>query len=822
MTDKSDKKETLQIKKPAAKLQLSKSVDKSSRGASSGSSTSGGGRSKTVTVQVKKTRGGTSSAKETRKETATTSVSSGSSGELSDKEQKARLAAIEKANKEGARSSAKTDSSNLGKVVIPAASKKKRAKDNEPTAKKEDKPANVAAAQPEPSKPAKPAGGGKKASPQKLSLKADKERGDASQFLKARKEEPRRRRDRKLTVLQAMNQDDRMRSMASIKRQREKAKRKEGHADTGPVEKQMREVTIPEVITVQELANRMAERAVDVIKALMRLDIMATVNQTIDADTAELVVEEFGHTVKRVTEGDVENIFEENEDKDEDMKPRPPVVTVMGHVDHGKTSLLDALRSTNVTEGEAGGITQHIGAYQVDVKNHGLVTFLDTPGHAAFSAMRARGAQATDIVVLVVAANDGVMPQTIEAINHAKAAGVPLIVAINKMDLPEANPDRVINELLGQEVVTEKMGGDVQAIEISAKTGKNLDKLLESIVLQAEILELTANPNRKATGVVVEAELDKGRGVVATLLVQKGTLKQGDIVVCGEGFGKTRALIDDKGKNVEEAEPSKPVEVLGLNALPGAGDVFNVVDSEKQAREITSYREKRDRDLRATEAAKVSLDSLFQQAGEDGVKELNLIIKGDVQGSVEAIEGSLTKLPSDEVKVKVVHGAAGAINESDINLAKATGAMVIGFNVRANVAAKQLADQENIDIRYYSIIYNLIDDIKDSLSTMLKPAIREEFIGNAEIREIFNMSKYGKVAGCYVKDGFVKRGAGVRLLRDNVVIHEGKLKTLRRFKDDVQEVKEGNECGMAFENYEDIREGDVIEAFELVEEKRTI
>ncbi len=633
------------------------------------------------------------------------------------------------------------------------------------------------------------------------------------------KQDDNRRSSNKLTVSQALEyQEERMRSLASIKRQREKAKRDDL---SDPKEKILREVTVPETITVQDLANRMAERVADVIKTLMSMGTMASSSQSIDADTAELVIEEFGHTIKRVTEGDVENILvDEIEDDEASMTSRPPVVTIMGHVDHGKTSLLDALRKTSVVDGEAGGITQHIGAYQVEANNQ-KVTFLDTPGHAAFTAMRARGAKATDIVIIVVAADDGIKTQTEEAISHAKAAEVPIIVAINKMDKPEADPARVKNELMNFELIPEEFGGEIQTVEVSAKTGDGLDTLVETILLQSEMMELKANADRNAAGVVIEAKIDKGRGVSATLLVQKGTLAVGDIVVAGGAWGKIRAINDDKNSRLKTADPSQPVEVLGLSEAPMAGDEFAVVENEKTARDISEYRIKKEKERVSTVTAK-SLDQLFADSSSDAVKELTVLIKGDVQGSIEAIIGSLAKFATDEVQVKVVHSGAGAISESDIALAQATGAIVIGFNVRAVGGAKNLAEKEKIDIRYYSVIYDLVDDVKDALSGMLSPEKREEMIGNAEIRDVFNITKSGKVAGCYVTDGEVRRGAGVRLLRDNVVIHEGKLKTLKRFKEEVKEVKNGYECGMAFENYEDIKVGDVIEAYEIKEIARSI
>jgi translation initiation factor IF-2 len=588
-------------------------------------------------------------------------------------------------------------------------------------------------------------------------------------------------------------------------------------------EKIVRDVQVPEAIIVSELANRMAERVADVVKALMQNGIMATQNQAIDADTAELIVEEFGHRVQRVSDADVEQVIDSVEDKAEDLRPRPPIITVMGHVDHGKTSLLDAIRKTKVVAGEAGGITQHIGAYQVTTDSGHVLTFLDTPGHAAFTSMRARGAQVTDIVILVVAADDAVMPQTVEAINHAKAAKVPMIVAINKCDKPSANPQKVRTDLLNYEVVVEEMGGDVQTVEVSALTGKGLDTLLEAIALQSEILELQANPDRAAQGAVIEAQLDIGRGPVATVLVQHGTLKQGDIFVVGEQWGKVRALVDDKGERVKEAGPSVPVEVLGLNGTPEAGDVLNVVDTEAQAREIATYREKAAKDKRAAAGAATTLDQLMaKHKADQSVSELPIVVKADVQGSSEAIVQAMEKIGNEEVRVRVIHSGVGAITETDIGLAEASGCPVIGFNVRANASARNSANQKGVEIRYYSVIYDLVDDVKKAASGLLSAEVREKFIGYATIKEVFKVSNVGKVAGCLVTEGVARRSAGVRLLRDDVVIHEGTLKTLKRFKDEVAEVISGQECGMAFENYDDIRPGDVIEIFEREEIERTL
>jgi translation initiation factor IF-2 len=631
-----------------------------------------------------------------------------------------------------------------------------------------------------------------------------------------------RRRTGKLTVTRALSDDEgeRQRSLASVRRQRERERlRMHGELDQTKI---VREVIIPETITVQELANRMAERGVDVVKSLMRMGVMATVNQVIDADTAELVVSEFGHRLRRVAESDVEIGMRGEADTDEMLESRAPVVTVMGHVDHGKTSLLDALRQTDVAAGEAGGITQHIGAYRVTLKSGKQIAFIDTPGHQAFTAMRARGANATDIVVLVVAADDGIMEQTVEAIRHAKAAEVPIIVAINKIDKPDAKPDRVRQELLQHELVVEELGGEVLDVEVSALKKTNLDKLEEAILLQAELLDLKANPNRPAEGVVLEAQIERGRGAIATVLIQRGTAKVGDIFVSGSVWGRVRALVDDHGKNLREAGPSSPIEVLGLNAAPLAGDDFVVVESESRAREIAEYRERLHREKAAAAAGRGTLEDMFSQITAGTAKELPIVIKGDVQGSVEAISSSLNKLSTDEVAMRVLHSGVGGINESDVILAKATGAVIVGFNVRANPAARDLARRDGVEIRYYAIIYDVIDDMKAALSGMLSPTLRERFLGNAAIREVFNITRVGKVAGCMVTDGVVRRGAKVRLLRDNVVIHEGSLKTLKRFKDEVREVRDGYECGMAFENYENVAIGDVIECFEVEEVARAL
>ncbi len=632
------------------------------------------------------------------------------------------------------------------------------------------------------------------------------------------------RRSGKLTLNAATagREGGRQRSMAAMKRKQDRARAK-AMGQSAEREKVYREVALPEAITVSELAIRMTERVADVVKALMNNGIMATQTQTIDADTAELIIEEFGHTVVRVSDADVEQVIDNIEDDPKDLVGRAPIVTIMGHVDHGKTSLLDAIRKTRVVAGEAGGITQHIGAYQVTTDGGQVLSFLDTPGHAAFTSMRARGAQVTDIVVLVVAADDAVMPQTVEAIHHAKAAKVPMIVAINKIDRPAANPTKVRTDLLQHEVVVEAMSGDVQDVEVSAVTGQGLPELLEAIALQAEILELKANPKRAASGAVIEAQLDVGRGPVATVLVQNGTLRKGDIFVVGEQWGKVRALINDQGDRVDEAGPSVPVEVLGLNGTPEAGDVLNVTSTEAQAREIAEYRANAAKDKRAAAGAAVTLDQLMANAkSSENMSELPILVKADVQGSAEAIVQAMEKIGNEEVRVRVLHSGVGAITESDIGLAEASGAPVFGFNVRANASARQTANQKGVEIRYYSVIYDLVDDVKAAASGLLSAEIREKFIGYAKIKEVFKVSNVGKIAGCIVTEGVARRSAGVRLLRDNVVIHEGTLKTLKRFKDEVAEVQSGQECGMAFENYEDIRPDDVIEIFERESVERNL
>jgi translation initiation factor IF-2 len=626
----------------------------------------------------------------------------------------------------------------------------------------------------------------------------------------------------RLTVTSATSgEEERTRSVAAFRRRTQRLK---GHGEQDQKEKIAREIVLPEAITIQELASRMSERAVDVIKLLMRQGRMVTLTDVLDADTAQLIAEEMGHSVKRVAESDVEEGLFDRPDEKGATVPRPPIVTIMGHVDHGKTSLLDAIRHANVVAGEAGGITQHIGAYQVVAPGGQTITFIDTPGHAAFTAMRARGAKVTDVVVLVVASDDGVMPQTIEAIRHAKAAKAPIIVAINKIDKPEANPQRVMQELLQHDVQVEAFGGDTLAVEVSATKNINLDKLLEAIALQAELLDLVADPDRSAEGTVIEARLDRGRGPVATVLVQRGTLKVGVLVVAGSQWGRVRALIDDKGETVERAGPSTPVEVLGFSGAPEAGDRVAVVESEARAREITEYRERQRRDKLAARgpAVRTSLSDMMSNLKAAGHEELPIVVKGDVQGSVEAITAAVEKLGNEEVVARVIHGGVGGVTESDVTLAEASKAVIVGFNVRAHKEARDLAEQAGVEIRYYNIIYNLVDDVKAALSGLLAPTLRETMLGNAQILELFHISKVGTVAGCRVTDGVVQRGAHVRLIRDSVVVHEGKLSTLKRFKDEVAQVQAGQECGMAFENYQDMRVGDVIECYNLEEIRRTL
>lgn len=657
------------------------------------------------------------------------------------------------------------------------------------------------------------------------------DRGDREDEAKQEKAPPKRirregeeRRSGKITVTQAllMEEDEqyRRRSEAAYRRAQQKKKMQGGEIE--PPAKVLREVTVPENISVQELANRMTERVADVVKSLMKLGVMATANQTIDADTAELVISEFGHTIKRVSESDVETAIMAEEDKPEDLKDRPPVVTIMGHVDHGKTSLLDAMRATDVAAGEAGGITQHIGAYQIEVDGGQKITFIDTPGHAAFSEMRSRGANVTDIVILVVAADDSIKEQTIEAISHAKAAGVPIIVAINKIDVPGADPMKVRTDLLQHELIVEEMGGDVLSVEVSAKQKQNLDKLVEAITLQAELLDLKANPDRRAVGVVVESRVERGIGPVATVLVNHGTLHVGDLYVTGEETGRVRALVDERGRKLKDAPPATPVEVWGLAGAPLAGDDFLVVENESQARQVADFRIRQRKAKESAAQSASTMEQMFSNIQEGQASEVAVVIKGDVQGSVEAIRTSLEKLGTDEVKVRVLHSGVGEITESDVTLTKASKGFIIGFNVRANPQAREASRRDGVDIRYYSIIYQLVDDLKDVMSGYISPDTQEKFLGYAEILEVFKITGAGKVAGCKVTEGVVKRGNKVRLLRDNVVIHEGSLKTLKRFKDEVKEVTMGMECGMAFEKYEDMQAGDKIECFEEIVTQRTL
>ncbi len=836
MSEKSDKKE----KKT---LSLGKKLgDKSLSSVSQVRQSFSHGRSKTVEVEVKRKRRKSLRAEESVKETPETSIPEG----FTKDEWEARLKVAKDAFKVQQTEQANLEAEREKRRLLEEKTKaefeenKKRQQDihakQNPASESsqvqetpsETKPASPKTAapfqeaQPQPSGPkmGAPETGFQKA---KRKTAKDKQEEDAAAKQKAKAASSRasggdRRRTGKITIQSALSGGEgRTRSLASIRRAREKERQNELRKQDSS-RKHLRDVIIPETISVQELANRMAERGADVVKTLMKLGIMATINQSIDADTAELVVSEFGHKFKRISESDVESDIKITDENPTHLIPRPPVVTIMGHVDHGKTSLLDALRSTDVVAGEAGGITQHIGAYQVTLESNDKITFVDTPGHAAFTEMRARGADVTDIVILLVAADDGVKEQTIEAINHAKAAKVPLIVAINKVDKPEANPDKVKQDLLRHDLFTEDMGGDILCIEVSAKNRLNLHKLEEAILLQAEILELKASPEGQAQGAVVEAKLDKGRGPVATVLIQRGTLKVGDIFVTGAEWGRVRALLNDQGKQIQEAGPSTPVEIVGLNGVPKAGDDFVVVPHESKAREVADYRKRKVREKMAVQQSQTSMEQMFSQAVEqEGKKTLFVVIKGDVQGSIEAISHSLQKLSTEneEVEVHVLHTGVGGINESDVTLARASNAVIVGFNVRANAQAREVSQRDQVPIKYYSIIYNVIDDIKASLSGMLSPVEKEIFTGNAEIRQVILVSKVGKIAGCMITEGVVKRGAKVRLLRDNIAIHEGHLKTLKRFKDEVKEVREGYECGMAFENYNDIKVGDVIECFEI-------
>ena len=630
-----------------------------------------------------------------------------------------------------------------------------------------------------------------------------------------------KKREGKLTIARALDSENvRFRSLASIKRRREKVKL-QSDVSTSTI-KQIRDVIIPDTIVVSELANRMSEKTADVVRELMKNGIMATAAQVIDADTAELITNEFGHKVKRVSESDIELDLVNDKKVSQNLLPRPPVVTIMGHVDHGKTSLLDALRKTNVANSEAGGITQHIGAYQIKTKNGNFISFIDTPGHEAFSEMRARGANITDIVILVVAADDGIKQQTIEAINHAKSAKAPIIVAVNKCDKSDIDPQKVKNELLQYELIPEDMGGDIQCINVSALEKTGLDQLIEAIELQAEILELKSDPDCPASGTVIESKMEKGKGSVITLLVDSGTIKVGDIIVVGTENGKVRALINDLGERVNEAKPSSPIEVLGLSGTPMAGDIANVVESEAKAREVAEYRSRKLKEKEAALSSRGSVEQMLANIQSGDVTELPVVIKTDVHGSLEAIKVALNKLGDEKIKVKILSGSVGPINESDISLAVASSALVFGFNVRAIPQAREIAKRDMVEIRYHSIIYELIEDAKNGLTGMLDPDLQEEFIGYAEIKQVFNITNHGKIAGCSVTEGIIKRGCSFRLLRENTVVHEGKLKTLQRFKDEVKEVKFGLECGMGLENYNDIKVGDVMECFEVKEIKKTL
>ena len=660
----------------------------------------------------------------------------------------------------------------------------------------------------------------KKAETQSSSTRKKESKGeDKDKTTKKSKNEPQKRRKGKLTISEALNENERQRSLASIRRRQEKAKKKSVISDA-PKEKISRNVVIPESITVQELSNRMAERGVDVIKSLMQQGVMVKINDFLDADTAELIAEEFGHSVTRVSESDVEVGLSSEDDPEESKKPRPPVVTIMGHVDHGKTSLLDSIRETSIVSAEAGGITQHIGAYQI-IKNDNKITFIDTPGHAAFTSMRARGAKVTDIVILVVAADDSVMPQTIEAINHSKEANVPIIVAVNKIDKPEANPTKTKNDLLEHELIVEELGGDIQCIELSAQTKEGIEELLEAINLQAEILDLKANPDRQAEGFVIESKLDKGRGPVVTTIIQKGTLKKGDIVIVGQYWGKVRSLINDKGDQVNECFPGDPIEVLGLNNTPNAGDFLSVVENEARAREITEYRDRQNK-KETPNVPQSNIEQMLSKIKDETKKELPVIIKADVHGSSEAIKDGVLSIGNDEISCRVVHTGVGAISESDISLAETSNSIVFGFNVRANTQAKDLADKSQINIIYHSIIYDLLDDIKNMLEGRLDPELKENILGNAEVLEVFKISKTGNIAGCLINDGTIKKGEHARLIRDGIVVYEGKISELKRFKDDVKEVQSGQECGLAFDNNEDIKPKDKIECYEVKEIKKKI
>ena len=794
-----------------------KSNTKSSK-STIGARSRGGSRVSTVVVESKRGK-----ISKTRKpsapniKTRTSSVTSRKiqepadndiSGNLTDKERIAREKALLDA-----------DERKKNKITIEKdITKDKRAKKSENVKEEQTTPAAPSDGEFEKTSKKKNFSSKKNESQGQPSRKKEIKGDDKDKLIKKPRSEPQKRRKGKLTISEALNENERQRSLASIRRRQEKAKKKAVLSDV-PKEKISRNVIIPESITVQELSNRMAERGVDVIKSLMQQGVMVKINDFLDADTAELIAEEFGHSVTRVSESDVE-VVSMDDDAEETKKPRPPVVTIMGHVDHGKTSLLDSIRETSIVSAEAGGITQHIGAYQI-IKDDNKITFIDTPGHAAFTSMRARGAKVTDIVILVVAADDSVMPQTIEAINHSKEANVPIIIAINKMDKPEANPTKTKNDLLEHELIVEELGGDIQCIELSAQTKEGIEDLLEAINLQSEILDLKANPDRNAEGFVIEAKLDKGRGPVVTTIIQKGTLKKGDIAIVGQNWGKVRSLINDKGDQVDECYPGDPIEVLGLNNTPNAGDFLSVVENEARAREITEYRERQNK-KDTPNVPQSNIEQMLSKIKDETKKELPVIIKADVHGSSEAIKDGVLNIGNEEIACRVVHSGVGAISESDISLAETSNSIVFGFNVRANTQAKDLADKSQIRIIYHSIIYDLLDDIKNLLEGKLDPELKENIIGNAEVLEVFKISKTGNIAGCMVNDGTVKKGEHARLIRDDIVVYEGKISELKRFKDDAKEVQSGQECGLAFDNNEDIKPKDRIECYEVKEIKKKI
>jgi translation initiation factor IF-2 len=844
--DSDKKKKPLSLSRPG-RLELKKSVEQGQIRQSFSH-----GRSKAVTVEVRKKRtyapneSGSMAEVMPGQEIPEGGVGEGGGQNLTSDEMAVRARVLEDAKKDEERR--KVEDAEAAILEAEEAEKRaeeeaERAKHEEEEAKKraEEEALKAASAQPVPvipgeDAPAKPARGKRKPdstpTPDLEDKEDDKKRATGRKGAKADKGRPSLtlrqdgdRRRGKLTITRALDDEggERVRSLASMRRARERERRAQAAIQgRGETTKVFREVVVPETITVQELANRMAERAPALIKSLMNMGVMVTINQTIDADTAELVVAEYGHTIKRISEADVEEGLSGGDDAPDSMVARPPVVTVMGHVDHGKTSLLDALRQTDVAAKESGGITQHIGAYQVTMPGGEKITFLDTPGHEAFTQMRARGARVTDIVILVVAADDGIMPQTIEAIHHAKAAEVPLIVAINKVDLGGADPERIKTDLLQHDVALESYGGDVLWVEVSAKEGTNLDKLEEAILLQAELLEFKANPDRDAQGVVVEAKMEQGRGSVATVLIERGTLRVGDIFVAGSEWGRVRALVDDHGQSIEVATPSMPVEVLGINGTPVAGDDFAVVETENRARQVTEYRQRRTRDATAAAGARGTVEQMMASIAAGESTDFPMVIKADVQGSVEAIVGALEKIGNEEVRARVLHAAVGGINESDVTLAQASKALIIGFNVRANPQARSLARRDGVEIRYYSIIYDVTNDVKQALTGMLEPGIKETQLGMADVREVFNISKVGRIAGCLVTEGVVRRASKVRLLRDDVVIYEGNLETLKHFKDEAKEVRAGSECGVAIENYHDIQVGDVIECFDVEEVARTL